>query len=235
ATSSRNTVHGTESDVAHGGRDDEGALREEVAEGNERLDEDRTRLRSGRGVEMGQALLHLPEKERGHHHPAEGRVYALILQRRLAKGPTAHPPKGWRTYAGGPLDSIHVFNGNFGTAANPDEVHRRSHTGREVEKEGSPKEGVRVCDSRGTASATESVSGTQGVVRSPHAGTEKIVHLACLWREAAKDARSAGGEVCANDLERPGVQRVHSLIPCLALRAQGPIPAQNISCIIKYR
>jgi uncharacterized protein YdeI (YjbR/CyaY-like superfamily) len=36
---------------------------------------------------MGQALLHLPEKERGDHHPAKGRLHALVLQRRLAKGP----------------------------------------------------------------------------------------------------------------------------------------------------
>src|SRR6185437_5094234 len=118
-------------------------------------------------------------------------------------------------------------------AANPDEVHRRTHTGREVEKEGSPKEGVGVCDSRGAASATESISRTQGVVRSPDAGTEKIVHLSCLGREAAKDARSAGGEVCAIDLERPGVQRVHSLIGVLHWVLKVPSPAQNISCIIR--
>jgi uncharacterized protein YdeI (YjbR/CyaY-like superfamily) len=42
---------------------------------------------------MGQALLHLPEKERVDHHPAKGLVRALVLQRRLAKGPEAHPPK----------------------------------------------------------------------------------------------------------------------------------------------
>ena len=49
---------------------------------------------------MGQALLHLPEKERGDHHPAKGRLRALVLQRRLAKGPEAHTPKD-RTGAGG--------------------------------------------------------------------------------------------------------------------------------------
>src|SRR5437899_2075594 len=48
--------------VAHRG-DDESALREKVAERNRRAEEDCTRLRPGRGVEMGQALLHLPEKE----------------------------------------------------------------------------------------------------------------------------------------------------------------------------
>ena len=52
--------------------DDEGALREKVAERNRQPEEDRTRLRPGRGVEMRQALLHLPEKERGDHHPAKG-------------------------------------------------------------------------------------------------------------------------------------------------------------------
>jgi len=42
---------------------------------------------------MGQALLHLREKERGDHHPAKGRVRALVLQRRLAQGAKAHSPK----------------------------------------------------------------------------------------------------------------------------------------------
>jgi len=53
---------------------------------------------------MGQALLHLPENERGDRHPAKGRVRALVLQRRPAKGPEAHYPKDRRAYAGGPLD-----------------------------------------------------------------------------------------------------------------------------------
>src|ERR1700730_5591305 len=88
----------------HTGWDDEGALREKVAEGNRQPEEDFPRLRPVLGVEMWQALLHLPEKERGDRHPAKGRVRALVLQRRLAKGPEAHSPKDRRTYAGGPLD-----------------------------------------------------------------------------------------------------------------------------------
>src|SRR6476661_2044806 len=121
----------------HTGWDDEGALREKVAERNRQSEEDCARLRPGRGVEMGQALLHLPEKERGDHHSAEGRVRALVLQRRLAKGPEAHSQKDRRAYPGGPLDKIHLYRGNFGTAADPEALHRRSHPGREVGKEGS--------------------------------------------------------------------------------------------------
>src|SRR5437016_519271 len=85
----------------HRGWDDEGALREKVAERNRQPEEDCTRLRPSRGVEMGQALLHLPEKERGDHHPAKGRLRALVLQRHLAKRPEAHSPKD-RRGAGGP-------------------------------------------------------------------------------------------------------------------------------------
>ena len=55
-------------------------------------------------LKWGQALLHLPAKERGDRHPAKGRVRALVLQRRLAKGPEAHSPKHRRAFAGGPLD-----------------------------------------------------------------------------------------------------------------------------------
>src|SRR2546430_6442017 len=98
----------------HTGGDDESALREKVAERNRRPEEDCTRLRPSRGVEMGQALLHLPEKERGDSHPAKGRVRALVLQRRGAKGPEAHSRKDRRAYAGGPLDQIHLYQGNFG-------------------------------------------------------------------------------------------------------------------------
>jgi len=36
-------------------------------------------------------------------HPAEGRVRALVLQRRAAKRPETHPPKD-RSGAGRPLD-----------------------------------------------------------------------------------------------------------------------------------
>src|SRR6185369_14398264 len=107
------------------GWDDESALREKVAERNRRAEEDCTRLRPGRGVEMGQALLHLPEKERGDHHPAKGRVRSLVLQRRPAQGPKAHSPKD-RRVAGGPLDQIHLPQRNFGTAGDPEELHLRS-------------------------------------------------------------------------------------------------------------
>ena len=31
--------------------------------------------------------------------------------------------------------------------------------------------------------------------------TEEVVHLSCLGGEAGEDAGSAGGEVCANDLQ----------------------------------
>src|SRR5262249_4516760 len=84
--------------------DDERTLREKVAKGNRQAEEDCARLRPDRGAEMGQALLHLPEKERGDRHPAKGRVRAFILQRHLAKGSEAHPPKDRRAHAGGPLD-----------------------------------------------------------------------------------------------------------------------------------
>ena len=50
-------------------------------------------------------------------------------------------------------------------------------------------------------------------IRSPDAGTEEVVHLSRLEREAGEDAGSAGGKVCATDLKRPGVQRVHRLSP----------------------
>src|SRR5579862_181994 len=40
--------------------------------------------------------------------------------------------------------------------------------------------------------------------------TEKVEHLSCLKCEAGQDAGSSGGEVCANDLERPRVQPTHS-------------------------
>src|SRR5258708_1085035 len=70
------------------GWDDEGALREKMAEGNRQAAEDCARLRPDRGVKVGQALFHLPEKERGDCHPAKGRVRALVLQRRaLLKDP----------------------------------------------------------------------------------------------------------------------------------------------------
>src|SRR6185369_14342440 len=130
------------------GWDDESALREKVAERNRRAEEDCTRLRPDRGGEMGQALLHLPEKERGDHHPAKGRVRSLVLQGRLAEGPEARSQKDRRAYTGGPLDQIHLSAGNLSTATDPEELHRRSHTGRGVGKEGSPEEGFRVCDSR---------------------------------------------------------------------------------------
>jgi hypothetical protein len=57
------------------------------------------------------------------------------------------------------------------------------------------------------ASQAERGSRAEGGVRSSSAGTEEVVHLSCLGREAGEDAGSAGGEVCANDLNRPGVQR----------------------------
>src|SRR5919204_5471905 len=104
----------------HTGWDDEGALREKGAERNRQPEEDCTRLRPGRGVEMGQALLHLPEKERGDHHSAKGRLRALVLQRRLAKGPEAHSPEN-RRGAGGPLDEVHLSQTNFGTAGDPED------------------------------------------------------------------------------------------------------------------
>src|SRR6185312_5010478 len=88
--------------------DDEGALHGKVAARNSQPQEDRTRLRSPRRVEVGQALFHPPEKERGDRHPAEGRLRALLLQRRAAEGPKAHSPEDRRAYAGRPLDSIHL-------------------------------------------------------------------------------------------------------------------------------
>jgi hypothetical protein len=57
----------------------------------------------------------------------------------------------------------------------------------------------------------DEASTAEGGVRSLNAGTQKVVHLSCRGREAAKDPGRAGGEVCANDLERPRVQRVHRL------------------------
>src|SRR5438309_347264 len=108
-------------EMGHTGWDDEGALREKVAERNGQPEEDCTRLRPGRGVEMGQALLHLPEKERGNHHPAKGRLRALVLQRRLAKGPEADSSED-RTDPGGPLDQIHLAEGHFGSAGDPEEL-----------------------------------------------------------------------------------------------------------------
>src|SRR5579883_1210708 len=86
---------------------DEGALREEVAACDRPVERDCARLRPGRGVQMGQALLYLAEEERGDRHPAEGRVRPLVLQRRLAQGPEAHSPKD-RRGAGGPLDQIRL-------------------------------------------------------------------------------------------------------------------------------
>ena len=65
--------------------------------------------------------------------------------------------------------------------------------------------------SRGTASQAECGSRAEGGVRSLNAGTEEVVHLSCLGSEAGEDAGSAGGEVCANDLKRPGIQRAHRL------------------------
>src|SRR5215471_13035803 len=67
--------------------------------------------------------------------------------------------------------------------------------------------------SRGVASEAERGSRAEGGVRSPNAGTEEVVHLSCLGRETGEDAGSAGGEVCAHDLKRPGVQRAHRLNP----------------------
>src|SRR6516162_3824369 len=108
---------------------------------------------------------------------------------------------------------MHLSQRNFGTAADPEELHLRSHPGRGVGKEGSPKEGFRVCGSRGVASHAECGSRAEGGVRSPNAGTEEVVHLSRLGREAVEDAGSARGEVCANDPKRPGVQRAHRLSP----------------------
>ena len=92
-------------------------------------------------------------------------------------------------------------------------LHLRSHRGRGVGKEGSPQEGFGVCGSRGTASQAECGSRAEGGVRSLNAGTEEVVHLSCLGSEAGEDAGSAGGEVCANDLKRPRIQRAHRLSP----------------------
>src|SRR5207248_6190409 len=72
------------------GEIDEGAVREEVAERNRRVEEDCSRMRARRGGEMGQALLHLPEEERGDRDPAEGDLRARLLQGRLAQGPETH-------------------------------------------------------------------------------------------------------------------------------------------------
>src|SRR5215813_10200559 len=170
------------------GWDDEGALREKVAERNRQPEEDCTRLRSGRGVEMGQALLHLPEKERGDHHSAEGRMRAVVLQRRLAEGPAAHSQKGRGAYTGWPLDKIHLSEGDFGTAADPEALHQRSHPGREVGKKGTPEEGLGVYGSGGAASQAGCGSRAEGGVPSPYAGTEEIVHFSRLGREAGEDA-----------------------------------------------
>src|SRR6266480_890108 len=98
------------------GEIDEGAVREEVAERNRRVEEDCSRMRARRGGEMGQALLHLPEEERGDRDPAEGDLRARLLQGRLAQGPETHLEKD-RTAAGGPLDQIHRSQRYRGTAA----------------------------------------------------------------------------------------------------------------------
>ena len=50
-------------------------------------------------------------------------------------------------------------------------------------------------------------------VRSPDAGSDELIHPSCVGREAGEDAGSADGEMCANDLKRPGVQRVQGLSP----------------------
>src|ERR1043166_7851558 len=84
-------------------------------------------------LKWGKPCFHLPEKERGDHHPARGRVRALVLQRRLAKGPAAHSPKD-RRGAGGPLDQIHLSQRNFGTANDPEELHTKLSRSRSPEK-----------------------------------------------------------------------------------------------------
>ncbi len=63
--------------------------------------QNRTRLRSDGGTQVGQALLHVPEEERGRRHPAQGVVRACVLQRRAAKRREAYPHEGRRAYTGG--------------------------------------------------------------------------------------------------------------------------------------
>src|SRR5437588_11388059 len=127
------------------GEIDEGAVREEVAERNRRVEEDCSRMRARRGGEMGQALLHLPEEERGDRDPAEGELRARLLQGRLAQGPETHLEKD-RTAAGGPLDQIHRSQRYRGTAAYPQALPPRGHPGRGVGKEGSGQESLGVCN-----------------------------------------------------------------------------------------
>jgi Bacteriocin-protection, YdeI or OmpD-Associated len=57
-------------DRAYFGWNGESTLREKVAEASRQAEEDCARLWPERGDEVGQALLHLPEKERGNRHPA---------------------------------------------------------------------------------------------------------------------------------------------------------------------
>jgi hypothetical protein len=67
------------------------------------------------------------------------------------------------------------------------------HEAIRVEKEGSPRESFGVRGSRGAAGQAECDSGAQGGVRSPHAGTQEVVHLSHLKREASGDAGRTGG------------------------------------------
>ena len=148
---------------------------------------------------MGQALLHLPEKERGDRHPAKGRVRALVLQRRLAKGPQAHPPKDRRAYA---VCWIKFTSPKEISALQPT-LRNYIYQATQVEESGKQvplKGGSGVCGSRGVASQAECGSRAESGVRSPNAGTEEVVRPSCLGREGGEDAGSAGGEVCANDL-----------------------------------
>src|SRR5215471_21814403 len=81
----------------------ESSLCEEVAKGNRQTTPNRARLRPDRRTQVGQAVLHFSEEERGDRDPAQRVVRVLFLQGRTAQGPQADSPND-RTGTGGPLD-----------------------------------------------------------------------------------------------------------------------------------
>ena len=160
---------------------------------------------------MGEALLHLPEKERGDHHPAKGRVRAIVLKRRLAQGPKAYSQKIGEAQAG-----------RWIKFTSPKEISALQATLRsyiyeaiKVEESGKkvplkkaseyvvPEElQVRLNAAPELKAAFEALT--------PGRRKSYIFHVS-----GAKQAktRAARAEVCANDLKRPGVQRAHRLSP----------------------
>ena len=174
----------------------------------DKLRNHRARLRPDRRTEVGQAVLHVPEEERCHHHPAQGIVRVLFLQGSSAQRPKAHPGKNRGAYPG--LDE----RGSNSPRVREIASQRSTLTDYLYEaialEESGKKLTLKKPSEYPVPEELQSLLNDNAVLRAAfaalYAWPQKILHLPHLRREAGNNKNRARGKMCAADSQWPRIQ-----------------------------